>query len=963
VQVALVKERWSGFYDTQAGINKGEKGMHILKWSHHVVLGLTCLVFLKAGATPPGQYRLTLRPEQITSSSPHADFSGLVDEQLEAGDPPAGEPTTGWKISSQYNKDFPFKAIIDLGQELPLATLWLYDMNSSGDVVINAGKPDAWQVIATYDCKRYKSWVAVPLNVTTRYIMLELKSSGAIFNEIVLDAFSTRGWESVKRMKAEAERKEAERATALKLAREEALKRPLIELAPFGTLSLVDDVDCGTVEPGHAIRSDPASAVRRETILGKPCRVLLPTADECAYMSFRLGQRKLLRPGATYVLAVEYPEDAPRSMVVINTGNETTRGFHTGVTLGDALHPKYVDNLVESLDLPLSGKWEQWTELFQLHDRFPEKGLVRGSSIPRTLNPEDGFDVTIAQFSDKNIPLSKGAAVGHIRLYEVIDPEKLTLKINYPPDSLPRRRIFWREEMADGVIGGKTPESRGVDNPLDWYRYKAELMRFLGINTYTKDLLEFGACQHWDSSEYGGNKWVNYNADHKDIWKHVVEMMGQYGFDILPYYEYSGSKGQEGLGNQRRAKPLTRDDAYTHIKWIESANADITDPDTYVDFKKMLDLTVVNLQNKARFAGVWIRPRSQLPIGFGPNTLLRFSKEANKGVAITRDQLKDDKVLYGRYIGWWDIKRRDFLMAMRDYLREKGIKDAFVLFTGCASEPGKGINDFLPRFITDKPDVWKTVLDQAAHKPPLDRVWQIYTPEQVAEKDLYLTALLSPGANWGGWEVQHANPADDPATYQGVEGVMLSHPFNRLYTVNSPKTLDLYRASTGLAIVRHYTLNENMMFDAADKEKLGYSVVDFERAGAFCMQAEAVALANGDPTMIGYLVGSSFARGFPLYVRDFNANFLALPALPSKRKEGASSDPAVVVRLIDAGRNGIYVAVVNTDYRERKQVKVMVPGSGGMTALASGSVIERTSDGITLDLRPYQLLSLRIAAP
>ena len=76
--------------------------------------------------------------------------------------------------------------------------------------------------------------------------------------------------------------------------------------------------------------------------------------------------------------------------------------------------------------------------------------------------------------------------------------------------------------------------------------------------------------------------------------------MGRYGFEVLPYYEYSGSKGQEGLGNQRRAKPLTRDDAYTHITWIESANADITDPDTYADFQKMLDLTVIRLAGARR---------------------------------------------------------------------------------------------------------------------------------------------------------------------------------------------------------------------------------------------------------------------------------------------------------------------------------------------------------------------------
>ena len=362
----------------------------------------------------------------------------------------------------------------------------------------------------------------------------------------------------------------------------------LVELAPFGTLSLVDEVDCGADDPGHQARFDPAGASRKQTVLGRPCRVLAPTAGECAAMCFRIGARKLLRPGAAYVLAVEYPEDAPRSMAVINTGCETSRGFHTGAALGDAMHPKYVDNFVESLDLPLSGKWEQWTELFRLHDRFPEKGLARGTSRPRPLTPEDGFDVTIAQFSDKNIPLSKGAAVGKIRLYEVVDPDKLALAVNFPPEGLPRRRLFWREEMADGVIEGKKIQDRGVEKPLEWYRYKAELMRFLGMNTYAKDLLEFGACQHWDPTGYGGNKWVYFNGDNKDLWRQIVELMGQYGFDVLPYYEYSGSKGQEGLGSQRRAKPLKGEGDYSQISWIESANADLTDPDTYADFKKKI---------------------------------------------------------------------------------------------------------------------------------------------------------------------------------------------------------------------------------------------------------------------------------------------------------------------------------------------------------------------------------------
>jgi len=175
--------------------------------------------------------------------------------------------------------------------------------------------------------------------------------------------------------------------------------------------------------------------------------------------------------------------------------------------------------------------------------------------------------------------------------------------------------------------------------------------------------------------------------------------MGSYGFDVLPYYEYSGSKGKQGLGPQRRAKPLTRDDAYSHIKWVESSNADITDPDTDADFKKMLDLTVLRLKDKASFAGVWLRTRGQMPVGFGDATCARFAAEANGGSPVTREQLQSDKALYNRYIEWWEGKRRSFLTSLRDYLRANGVAHASVLYTGCAGEPGVGFGDFQPRLV------------------------------------------------------------------------------------------------------------------------------------------------------------------------------------------------------------------------------------------------------------------------
>lgn len=906
------------------------------------------------------EVRVDLNPKMMTNETEMVDFTGFVDEQQQIIGPPAGKPLSRGTINPKYNKTYPYSSYIDMGEEKNLSKLWIFDTNGRGDLVISVGKPGAWVEHNTYDCGRYMTWVSIPMDVTTRYLRLTLMSPTATFTEIAVYEHTPEAWQALLDRKAAEAKAEAERVAALKRAREEALKRPLIEVAPYGTLSLVEEIDCAQ-DPGERIFAQyPDGHSRVETILGRQCRVLSPVEGEAAYFSYRIGRMKLLRPGGVYVLAVDYPEDAPRSMVVINTGNETARGFHTGLALGDAFKPKYVNSLVESIDVPLSGRHETWSLLLRLHNRYPKEGLVRGGK-QRPLTAEDGFDVTIAQFSAENIPISKGAAVSCIRLYELIDPDRLAQPLNFPPDGLPRRHLFWREEMSTGVVMSKEtdPNHLGVDKRIDWYRFKAELMRFLGMNTYSKDLLVFGACQHWDPTEYGGNDWVYHDPVTKDLWGQIVELMGEYGFDILPYYEYSGSKGYKGLGPQRRGKPLTRDDAYSHISWVEQANADITDPDTYEDFKKMLDLTVIRLKDKADFLGVWMRPRGQVPVSFGRGALERFSTEANGGKTVTRNDIKADEAIYKRYLDWWGGKRRDFFVAMRDHLRGNGIDDAIFLFTGCPPEGGVNFNDWIPRMITDSPDVWKPIVAQKIYEPSPDRPWEVLTPQQVAERDLYLEALTTPALTWADWEMHHSRPADDPFRYRDMEGVMLSHAFNRQYTVASPKTFDAYRTPSGLAIIRHYVLNENMMFDKNDKSILGYFVVDVERAGPYCMMAEAMAMANGDPTMIGYLVGNNFGRGFPLYVRNFNAAFLALPALPSRIVKGASSDPNIVVREIRTDKHGTWYALVNTGMRDARDVSIRLAGGGSLMQAVTGKPIAVSGDAVRASFYPYELKTWR----
>ena len=928
-----------------------------LKHSTAIPLLLTAIVTAAFAPAAGQELRVDLQPSMLVNEAEVGDPAGLIDEQRQIIGPPAGKPTTTWELNPKYWKQFPFSAYLDLGAAKNLSSLWLYDTNDKGEVVISAGEPGKWRELATYDCAAYLAWAEIKLDVTTRYLRITRRTPGANFSEIAVYEYSPEAYQQLVTRKAEEAKREAERQAALAKARDEALRRPLVELPPYGRLSLVDEIVCAA-EPGDRVFAEsPAKGSRVETILGRQARVLPPTKGEAAFFSYRLGKLKLLRLGGVYVLAVDYPEDAPRSMVVINTGNETARGFHTGPTVGDALHAKYVNSLVESLDAPLSGKWETWSLLFRLHDRFPAQGLVRGP-VPRPLTPEDGFDVTVAQFSAENDPLSRGAAVSHLRLYEVIDPEKLVQPVTFPPAELPRRRLFWREEMADGIIDRKTDQP-GIANPLDWYRYKAELMRFLGMNTYSKDLLEFGACQHWDPTPLGGNDWVFHDNATKHLWAEIVELMGNSGFDVLPYYEYSGSKGYKGLGDQRRARPLTRDDAYTHISWVESANADITDPETFADFRKMLDLTVIRLRSKAHFAGVWLRPRGQLPVSFSDKALARFAAESGAGKPVTRAVLKDDAQLYAKYLDWWGDKRREFLVAMRDHLRAGGVDDAVVLFTGCPGEPGVPFATWDPLLVADQPDLWNPILQQPEHQAGDRGPIVPLTVAQVVDGERYFQALTAPGLNWGNWEVQHSRPADDPQRYHDTPGVLLTHAFNRNYTVASPRTLDAYRTPSGLAVVRHYALNEHMMSDKSDKELLGYFVADIERAGPQCMHAEALAVANGDPTLIGYLVGGNFGRGFPAYVREFNANYLALPALPSSVVPDAASDRAVVVRRIEAGPHGTWIAAVNTSLQAKPGVTVAVP-EGPVTDAISGQAVPVADGKIRLDLVPCQLRSFRV---
>lgn len=876
---------------------------------------------------------IPLNPSMITNESGVGKPEGMVDEQAYEGAYKDLVPATPWDVKGLKPAQFPVHAYIDLGAEKHLSRISFYDMNGTGDLIVSIGEPGQWQEVLTDGGKSYKRWNEHPLEVTTRYLRLSKQASQSGFHEVLL-------WEQSPEDRAAALAKKE----AMEKAQAEKANRPVVDAgAMFGELSLIQEIDLGQPSDDVELLESKPGISKVETVLGQPMRVLEPTA-EAAYFAVRLGKHKLLEAGKWYVLTLEFPDDVARSFSISNRGGETSRGVRTGHAVGDVFFT-YTNNNLESVNVPLTGKVQTWRQMFMLSDRTAGLEVPRGPGA-RPDDPDDGFLVIISVPNKQNMLGSAGAAVGKVRLFEAPNPQQFDAKLALPPDGLPRRHVFVREEMGDSVLGGKKPEEGAYNDSFDFYRYKLRNHRLLAMNTYAKDLLEFGSTQGWDT---GGNEWY-FTSAQGHLWEKIVKLAGEEGLEVLPYYEYAGSRGNAGLGHQRRAQPLSGGDAYTHITWAEKSRADLTDPDTLTDIKRLMDMTILRYKDDAKFVGAWIRPRmAQLPISFADATRERFAKAANGGTAVTREQLKNDKELLQKYYDWWFEQRRDFLVAIRDHLRSNGVEDANVLFTSQSGEPGPSLRKKgVTTLVTDQPSQWEEWLrSDAAYEK-----YQAFPLDQAIAENWYGEAATAWPGTWGSWEWQHATPPADPQHYADVPGVMMTFPFNRVYTVSNGEAFAPFRNETGLAAVKFYPLNENT------RDKLiGYYVADYDHAGPYSMLAEALAVAHGDPTYLGYLSGYNHTTGFPEYVRDFNLNYLALPALPSQILD-ASSEPSVVVRVIDAGAHGTYYAVVNTGLQPVDKVVLALPGD--VRDAVTGEPAPREAGKVTLSLHPAQLKSLHV---
>lgn len=815
----------------------------------------------------------------------------------------------------------------------------------------------------------------------------------------------------------------------------------------FGNLTLVDSFDAAA--PGtRETQAEPADGAAGQTVLGRTALVLTPQntagAMKASYAAFVIGKDKGLIPGHDYVLEVDYPDDLPRSIVLLNRGADQVRTVVTGKEIGD-YREQYAYPNPESLTYPHSGQWKTYRVYFTLHDRFqPLAGARNEADTKRPFGPTDGFWVAVGSFNPKGNPLNQGAAVGQIRLYSVDNAAAATLAIHYPPSGVPHRRTFWREEMGDSpsvcargdsvvntdpsspsyatgnTCNPATGTSQGTTTNT-WFEYKMRLSKVLGFNVFTKDLLEFGLNQGMKTSDYGGSSW--FTGARVAYWPELTQKANSYGLEVMPYFEYYGALGDgtfsttncpsvDATGNsycatalgdsayqcklpwaatqakcfmpsygaQKNCEPLTTaTQFYTGFAWIEARGClDVSDPKALADVKKLLNANVLDLKANASFAGAWFRSRvGAWPISFTEATRSRYA--ADRGVAVpSKASLSASASLRADYYDWWEGKRRAYLLAIRDYLRagkngNDGINGASVLFTSYHEEglPIPSPNYADTRVVTDDSTTWNTINNDDRWKyrfSPISSLTWLTDSRYATTLSYWLLptqAQFSDGIRHE--EPAHATPPADPEHYQADEGVMMTMPFGRQYTLADSALLQKFSTAGGLALVHHFPLNEddgtgNYATDSANGSfgnwpmsgHFGYFVSDSERASPYTMLAEVKGVANADPYWIGYLSSNSFNTGSPGDLRRFNAAYLAWPAQPSLKVLAASNDNEVIVRdMVTSG--GRFVAVFNTGISAKTSVSIDLAATrlGAVTSVqdrVTGQSLPVTSGKLTLDL-------------
>jgi hypothetical protein len=654
-------------------------------------------------------------------------------------------------------------------------------------------------------------------------------------------------------------------------------------------LKLVDEIDCAA-DPaieGHPYKEGGITwnrwALRKyyyywqdgisvENILGRKSRV----AANSSWFSYRIGRN--IKPGQTYVLRVEYPEDKPRyaPMDIALGNNYSCPGWRTGVSPNDPF-----DNF------PLSGKYEHYDNIV-VPDRvgYGYQGGMSASSV-------NGFWVSFIDAGGHYRHTAKsqyaGPAVSRIKLYE-IDPELNAPKISTPA-GLPGRIL-----MTDWE---RQPEF----NPLA----AAQIARLMGWNAIAPETLKWHFAAFWPTK-------LGYTQRHpstqallpKDTtmntYQDFLEAAQKSGIYLIPRIEYGGS---EALPLEARC--VGPDGGPAKMARYADWGADLLHPATLEEFDRLIDEVMGDYIGKypcLKKGLLWRMRCGRMTISYSKFDVGLFCKENNIPVppggpkALAKWASSGDTGK--QYENWWQKKRMEFNLKIRDKLRS--IAPEMKLFYYNWDQDGWMLGEIAP--VT--PREFELLYDNETKGWFYEKQLEFYSKLKNSDYVEMVRKLTPP--------IQKAVMEN----YRGVDGVAFFAPVCLRYVADNPEYLDYFKTGDGLA-VDHQVLYEETIAYYSQRPKFEGSMIT-PGGPAFAMAPELWAWFYGDANTISFST-YTFGRGFADSHRRFAQAFLALPAIPGTVVD--QSDEDVKVRSYPSA-NGTYVGVAHKGYAA-KNLTIKVP--------------------------------------
>ncbi len=675
-----------------------------------------------------------------------------------------------------------------------------------------------------------------------------------------------------------------------------------IEGTPLGKLKLIDVIECGnaSLQDPHPYKQGGVRAFwggrRAYATWEKGIKILefkdrkYREADNDEFFGYRIGRGKL-KPYKQYLLRILYPEDKSHYFAMdIKAGrNYQGVGFRTGVS------PELCAN-EPNTPYPLSGNYEWCDHVVSLDD------VTYGYKGSRSVSSENGFWVFFHDIGRVySSQYDSGPAVAEMRLYEIDNPQAHYPAIRYPEGQ--KKRVL----MMDWE---RQPEA----NPAD----VSEYARLIGLNALGPVFLKWSFNGYFpNSQEYdGAPEWFG-SPVHRDgfgndkCWKILglwLDATRDREVSLIPRLEYGGSpklpKEARVIGPDGKQDKCGR-----YTPW----GANLLHPATWEDVKVLIDEVVgKNIAKYPNLGGILWRMRSdRVKCSYGKQDVEMFCKETG------REMPKGDDAAVAKwasvtmakeYQDWWQGKRRDFHVKIRDHLRSyrPDLKlyyynwdpDGWNLTTG--NNEGNSAQDWSDLYNVDNARQWY--------------VKKVAQQKKLTDMD-YVKRLQG-----GHPMTNEPHKLLRPELYRDVDGIALFLPVQLHYLSNNEPYIRSFETGDGLAVCNQFTYEEKGRTNIQNDD---YETSEMTPAGpAFSMAEEVLSVFHGDPNVITwtpYTIGRSFITEH----RRFAQAFLALPAVKGTAVKNENAD--VKVRTY-ASKNGTYVGVVHRGMKAAK-IAVSVPGT------------------------------------